>query len=431
MGKLFIRPALIVLLGLMSACTVQQAEIPSLTGPSEYGLSLGITATPDSISQDGASQSAIVVLAHGPNGAALGGVPVRLDIVVGGVIQDFGSLSTKSIVTGSDGRASAVYVAPPAPPPASAGAGGTVTIVATPTSSDYQTAVSRSVEIRLVPTGVILPPGQTPNPSFTFSPAPPLANVNTTFDASASCPTADPCTSTAGITSFQWNFGDGTTGTGVKATKKFSTPSSYTVTLTVTNDRGIAASTSQTITVGTSDAPSADFVFSPSSPVVGQVVQFNASGSQATPGRSIVKYAWNFGDGDTGTGRTQDHDFQATGTYAVTLTVTDDAGQSATTSNSVTVGSSNPTASFTFAVNGTTEVVTVDAGASTAVGGATIATYFWSWDDGTTTGPSGVAATSHDYTGATPAPPGPYTITLTVTDSLGRTGSTSKNVSVQ
>jgi len=101
------RSALIAAVALTTACTVHQDGVPSLTGPSEFGLSINITATPDSISQDGASQSAIVVFVRGPNGESLSGVALRLDIMVGGVVQDFGRLSAKNIATDSNGRAAA------------------------------------------------------------------------------------------------------------------------------------------------------------------------------------------------------------------------------------------------------------------------------------------------------------------------------------
>ena len=63
----------------------QSDGVPPLTGPSEFALSLRVTATPDSISQDGASQSSIVVTAFGPNGqAASRGVALRMDMIVNG-----------------------------------------------------------------------------------------------------------------------------------------------------------------------------------------------------------------------------------------------------------------------------------------------------------------------------------------------------------
>src|SRR5262245_8661870 len=101
---------------IFSGCTVHQTEAPPLTGPSEPALSLTVQATPDSLNQDGGSQSAIRVTARGPNGAPIAGLALRMDTMVNGVIADFGTLSSRSIVTGSDGVATTVFTAPPPNP---------------------------------------------------------------------------------------------------------------------------------------------------------------------------------------------------------------------------------------------------------------------------------------------------------------------------
>ena len=94
----------------MSACTVHQAsEGPDAFGPSDLALSFTMTATPDSISWDGASQSSVVVTAIDANGQPKSGVVVRLELCCdsGGNVTDVGTgrLSARTVVTGSDGRA--------------------------------------------------------------------------------------------------------------------------------------------------------------------------------------------------------------------------------------------------------------------------------------------------------------------------------------
>lgn len=423
-NRFSLRSVAIALMALVAACTVKQDEIPSLTGPSEFGLSITITATPDSISQDGASQSAIVVFARGPNGAGLTAVPLRLDMAVNGVVQDFGTLSTKSIVTGSDGRAAAVYTAPPAPPPAAGGSGNLVTIFVTPTGSNFQAANSQSADIRLVPPGVILPPAPTPTASFTYSPTPVLVKLPINFDASNSCQ-GSPCTST-GLTGFQWNFGDGTTASGKTTTKTFTSAGTFNVTLTVTNDRGVSASTTQAVTVGSGTAPTASFVFSPSTPQILQVVSFNAGASRAAAGRTITSYSWDFGDGDRKTGVTTTHDFATAGAFNVVLTVTDDLGQTGTASQAVTVtGGGAPTASFVFSPTAPQvgQSVSFNGTASSAAPGRTIASYSWNFGDGGALG-TGVTPT-RAYTAA-----GTYNVVLTVTDNVGQQGTVSRTVDV-
>lgn len=65
-------------------------------------------------------------------------------------------------------------------------------------------------------------------------------------------------------------------------------------------------------------------------------VSVDATGSSDSDG-TVAAYAWSFGDGSTGTGRTAVHTYATAGTYPVTLTVTDDRGATATSSKSLTV----------------------------------------------------------------------------------------------
>jgi PKD repeat protein len=102
----------------------------------------------------------------------------------------------------------------------------------------------------------------------------------------------------------------------------------------VTTDTGLTATTSRQVTITTTlPAGSANFVFSPTDPRTDDVVFFNASSSTL----SNSTYKWDFGDGSEGSGIAPTHSYSDARTYTVTLTVTNDLGQRATTSKTVTV----------------------------------------------------------------------------------------------
>ncbi|HEU69045.1 MAG TPA: PKD domain-containing protein, partial [Candidatus Acetothermia bacterium] len=168
--------------------------------------------------------------------------------------------------------------------------------------------------------------------SFTFSPSSPLVNQWITFDARAS---TDP---DGTIVGYSWDFGDGATGTGSQIQKRYSAAGTYTVTLTVTDNRGAMDTTARTVTVGTpNQPPTASFTFTPTNPDPGQNVVFNAAAS-SDPDGTIVSYAWSFGDGTTGTGINITKAYASAGTYTVTLTVTDNLGATGTTTRTIQVG---------------------------------------------------------------------------------------------
>jgi PKD repeat protein len=87
-----------------------------------------------------------------------------------------------------------------------------------------------------------------------------------------------------------------------------------------------------TVTGGSNQAPSAAFTASCSA--LACTVDGSAS---ADPDGSISSYAWDFGDGRTGTGATTSHTYAAAGTYTITLTVTDNAGARGAVTHNVTV----------------------------------------------------------------------------------------------
>lgn len=309
-----------------AGCTMDNIEAPPLAGPSEMSLSLAITANPDVLSLDGASQTLITVEARDHNGQLVANVPLRVEVLADGQTVDFGTISARTIVTNSSGRASFTYTAPTF----LAGTIPNLQLSVTPTGTDASTHVRRLISVLLVPPGTF---GANPVAAFTFTPEDPAAFTNVRFDGSAS---------TAGlgavITSYLWDFGDGTTRTGVTPTHQFGAVGNYLVRLTVTDSNGRSnQSAAQTVTVGEGEPPTAEFVYSPTAPTAGDTVFFNATQSTPGTGHRIVSYRWNFGDGKSGSGSSESHVFTNAGTYVVVLTVTDEVGQVDRISQEVTV----------------------------------------------------------------------------------------------
>ena len=252
-----------------------------------------------------------------------------------------------------------------------------------------------------------------PVASFSASPNPASVGPSVAFNGTGSSDTLGT------IVSYSWEFGDDATGSGPAASHRYAAPGPYTVTLKVTNDAGQTATVSHSITV---DAPPvALFSVSPTAVSTGALVTFNASSSSDDVG-TITGYSWSFGDGARATGPTASHSYASPGTYTVGLTVTNDAGQSTSSSQTVAVYAA-PSASFSIAPGPAQPgaAVSFNASSSSDTGGA-ITGYSWTFGDGATaSGPT----PSHAY-----ASPGTYTVTLTVTGSLGLVTSTSHTVTI-
>jgi PKD repeat protein len=87
--------------------------------------------------------------------------------------------------------------------------------------------------------------------------------------------------------------------------------------------------------------PVALFVYSPTVPLVNQIITFNGSASYDTDG-TIVSWMWTFGDGGTASGEVVTHSYTSPGTYQVNLTVTDNNGLSGMKTEQITVYANLP-----------------------------------------------------------------------------------------
>ncbi|MDN2579020.1 PKD domain-containing protein [Aquibium sp. ELW1220] len=218
------------------------------------------------------------------------------------------------------------------------------------------------------------------------------------------------------ILSYDWDFGDGAAARGRDVVHRYSRSGLYVARLTVTDDSGLAndeASAERRILVN--QPPVADA--GPDQHVTASVVEFDAGGSVDSDG-AIAIYRWDFGDGETGAGRTIAHTYRSPGTYAVTLSIEDDSGtirNGATDTMTVRVNAL-PVADAGFdMVAAPGETLTFDGRRSEDPDG-TITRHAWNFRDG--------AAAEGEVVEHAFARPGTYTVELTVEDDSGHPNAT-------
>ena len=110
-----------------------------------------------------------------------------------------------------------------------------------------------------------------PRAVFTYEPAEPIVGQEVSFDASGSY---DPYGS---ITSYDWDFGDGETGTGVTTAYTYTAADTYSVTLTVTDDEGLTDTETHIILVAIHDVAITEVTASPSVVAPGDLVSISVT----------------------------------------------------------------------------------------------------------------------------------------------------------
>ncbi|NHN49470.1 PKD domain-containing protein [Halostella sp. JP-L12] len=264
-----------------------------------------------------------------------------------------------------------------------------------------------------------------PNASLTATPENASLGENVTFDAGDS---SDDGT----IAEYRWDFdGDGQvdrTTQGATTQTAYDAAGEYEASVTVVDTGDNEDTATATVTVSDETPPNASANV-PSRVAVGDT--FTADGSDSTDNGEIVSYEWDFGDGANATGQSVTHAYDENGTYEVTLTVTDAAGNA--DSDTVTVeavdadedAAPNASLDATPSTANTGETVTFDASGSSDDDG--IIEYRWDFDgDGKVDRTTESATAEKTYEHA-----GEYGATVTVVDTAGQTDTASATVTVE
>jgi PKD repeat protein len=157
----------------------------------------------------------------------------------------------------------------------------------------------------------------------------------------------DSSTITSGntITSYGWDFGDGTNGSGANINHTYKVAGSYRVVETISSDAGCPSTYFKTVNVY--DKPVA--AFGVGNFCFGDATVFTDSSTIGGTG-SINTYLWRFGDGTTSGKANNVHTYAKTGLYSITLIVTSKTGCQDSITKSIKI-QPKPTANFTFGTN--------------------------------------------------------------------------------
>jgi PKD repeat protein len=256
---------------------------------------------------------------------------------------------------------------------------------------------------------VTLPPNNPPVAAFTYTCT---ANV-CSFDGRTSTD------ENAATLTYSWNFGTGQgTGSGPVPTKTYTAPGNpFTVTLTVRDEWNVTATTTQSLVMvePAGNLPPVPVINQPS--CAARQCNFSGVGTADPDLGDTFTYSWNFGDATTSTSTSPSKTYLVDGDFVVTLTVTDGWGNFASTTRTVPihepVGNLAPTAAINTPV--CVGLVCNFSGLNSSDPNGDSLTYSWVWGDGTANGTGGAPA--HTFTAA-----GSKTVTLTVSDGWGRTG---------
>ncbi len=138
------------------------------------------------------------------------------------------------------------------------------------------------------------------------------------------------------IVTFEWDFGNGLGSNDINPIIVFPEPGEYVITLKVFDDLMQMGESRVRVSVAPAEVkPPLAIIAGPMTGQVGELLTFHGRDSQGSA--PIVRYEWDFGDGQTAVGAEVGHIYQQPGAYTIFLTVTDEQGQQGRTGMQVTI----------------------------------------------------------------------------------------------
>jgi PKD repeat protein len=227
------------------------------------------------------------------------------------------------------------------------------------------------------------------------------------------------------LTSWYWQFGDGSVSSDTNPSYQYSHQGTYQVSLTVTDNDG--AQNTKTISISvlsTYVLPVANA--GPNREITsGDRINFDASSSTASEASVIERYQWDF-DGDgvfDAEGMQTSFTYSEKGSFTVLLKVTDDYGETDIDTCTVLVKNSVPASQFTFYPAGPTILDVIDFSETAHDIDGTLTSWYWQFGDGNT---SDARNPSHQYSRK-----GTYNVRLTVADNDGAQNTTTILLTVE
>jgi PKD domain/Bacterial Ig-like domain (group 1) len=378
-----------------------------------------LTASPTIVPPNGGTTQ-LTASVFDINGNPLTSAPVSFSTTAGTLDQfvattDANGVATTRLTTANQATVTATVGATGSTTAPPSTGGGT-----SPGATSSATTATITINVAGAPTVVITPP----NPA-------PTAGLPSTYTFAVTAAAANG----SAVRDLTVNWGDGSiqdlgavTGNAV-VSHTYRAPGAYTITATVTDSSGFSQPTSTAVTV---NPPSFGLaITAPSTPPsAGLPAAFTIATGTLPAGDAVRNVHIDWGDtssqdlGAISGTATVTHVYTAAGTYTVTATLTDTAGNSTSVSTAVTVvATPNPTIIITPSVATATKTATftIQVTPPTGVGVTDALLNFGDGNQQDLGGLNGTTTVTHVYSSS-----GTFTVTLTVTDTLGRktTGST-------